>query len=371
MNPAGDEQNKRAGDPSRREFLRIAAAAVGAAAVGTGLGQSAEPPVVNAAARAHDPEEQPGKAAPRESTPNESATGEVPAEAGGPPWWMTDSTPRSRAVEVRCPHVVRGTAIDNAGVLQMLTAGLRKLTGSPTTQQAWQRVLGGAKRIAIKFNQVGAAALRTNEPVGRALLTTLLEAGVSSESIALIEAPEGVRVGFRGWPTTGGWGPSIRLGDQDEEVANWVHEADAIINVPFLKTHVIAGLSGCMKNLSHAIIRHPARYHANGCSPAVAQVLAAPIVHRRLKLNVVNALRLVIRNGPEAREADIVTGGSLLLGFDPVTMDTVGLHTLNQERKRRNEAELPPVAYLAAAVERGLGRAEWSEIERLSVDVAG
>jgi hypothetical protein len=44
-------------------------------------------------------------------------------------------------------------------------------------------------------------------------------------------------------------------------------ECTAVINVPFLKTHQLATMTSCLKNLSHGLVRHPARFHANGCDP--------------------------------------------------------------------------------------------------------
>ena len=55
-----------------------------------------------------------------------------------------------------------------------------------------------------------------------------------------------------------GGGPRDRL-------AGVLDQVTAIVNVPFLKTHNLAGMTCCLKNLSHALVKHPAQFHTGGC----------------------------------------------------------------------------------------------------------
>ena len=74
-----------------------------------------------------------------------------------------------------------------------------------------------------------------------------------------------------------------------------------MINVPFIKTHNIAGMTCGLKNLSHALVKHPAHYHANGCSPFIGDIVAADPIRKKLKLTIVDAFRVVFQGGPAAR----------------------------------------------------------------------
>src|SRR6185369_5735245 len=83
----------------------------------------------------------------------------------------------------------------------------------------------------------------------------------------------------------------------------------AMINVPFYKTHHLAGMTGCLKNLSHGLIRRPSRFHANGCDPAIGRIAASAPVRRRMRLHIVNALRIVVSGGSNVSDEHIADNG--------------------------------------------------------------
>jgi hypothetical protein len=329
--------------PTRRELL----AGAGAAAVGAlgGVGDAW------------------GQAASRAATRPASAPASQPAG----PWWMGPEYPRSRVVDVRSGDVLTASVADSLALERLLDEALRKLTEAPTAAAAWRQVLGSARRIVLKFNGVGAEVINTSAAMAEVLVAGLRRAGYDPPTVALVEVPEYLRerLGSRAVPA--GWGPPIAVGGRPEPLASYLYDADALINVPFLKTHQIAGMSGCLKNLSHALIRHPARYHDNGCSPYVGQVIGSQVVSSKLRLNVVNALRIVARNGPDATEDDIVPYGGLLLGFDPVAVDTVGLDLLAVERRRLGFGEEIAVPHLVSAGEAGVGRWRPGQVERVAL----
>jgi len=287
------------------------------------------------------------------------------------PWWIERYPELSRVVEVRSARVLNASVVEPGRLGEMLDRGIQHLTGSANPLTGWQAVLGAAERIVLKFNAVGAGTIRTTEPMARVLVSRLAAAGYEAGRVALVEAPAKLTKELGARTAAPGWGTSVPLAGTAEELANYLLEADALINVPFLKTHQIAGMSGCLKNISHAVIRHPARYHANGCSPFVGQVVGSSPVSSRLKLNIVNALRVVVDGGPDAREADIVGYGGLLLGFDPVAVDNVGLSILATERRRLGLNGGGEIRYLVAAARAGLGRWRPVDIDRVAVEVEG
>jgi hypothetical protein len=249
----------------------------------------------------------------------------------------------------------------------MLKAGVEIFAHERSLKSAWRKLLGDAKRIAIKFNRVGADVLATNGAFARALVETLARAGYAPRQCTLIEVPDGIVEGLDAHQPDHGWGPAIRVGDNDEPLAQYLYDCDALIDVPLLKTHQIAGMSGALKNLSHALVRHPARYHANHCSPYVHQVVGHPAISSRLKLTIVNALRTVVRNGPDARPQDVVGHGAVYIGRDPVALDTVGLELLQAQRRQLGETRLLDVPYLTAARTAGVGRGRMHELEFIPI----
>ncbi len=283
-------------------------------------------------------------------------------------WWMRAEKTRARVVDIRSSSVLHASVVDPVTLGEMLDQGIQNLTGITKTGGAWRSVLRDVKRIVLKFNSVGARNINTSEAMARVLVGRLAAAGYDPEKIVLVEAPEFLTGQLGTGQVVRGWGSAIEVGGTPEPLAQYLYNAEAIINVPFLKTHQIAGMSCCLKNLSHALIRHPARYHANGCSPYVGQVIATQEVSSKLKLNVVNAVRVVVNHGPDACEDDLVGYGGLLLGFDPLAVDSVGLSILSMERRRLGLAAGIEVPYMMSAAEMGLGRWRPADIDRIALE---
>ena len=287
------------------------------------------------------------------------------------PWWVTEVTSRARVVEVTSPHVFRGIMVDSSVIGEMLDLGMQSLTGARSLSEAWRAVLGPAKRVVVKFNHVGAEVLRTNPPLAERIITSLGEAGYADEDVTLVEAGTQVRMELGVCAPEPGWGGAVPVGRSSTELANYLYAADAIINVSLLKTHEIAGMSGAMKNISHGVIRHPARFHDNACSPYVGQLIGHPEISRRLRLNIVNGLRAVLRNGPDANPCDVLPLGQMLFGLDPVAVDACGQEVLIAERRKCGIVGDLRVPYLDSAGAMGVGRRQPHEVERVPVRHGG
>jgi hypothetical protein len=261
----------------------------------------------------------------------------------------------------------------------MLQGTLTSLTDTPTIAQAWRSLLHRDDVIGLKFNRSGQQTIATTAVLADALITSLVDAGWRADQIVCIEAPPGVeaRAGTR--PAhTGHDTKATDFGSGSDQLASVLNEVTALIDIPYLKTHNIAGMSCALKNLSHGLVKHPARFHDNGCSPFVADIVATPQIRAKLRLCLVDALRVVYDRGPEATAETISNEGVLMASRDPVATDALGLALLNDVRRQRNLDPIAPSAenlgYLAAAQQIGLGVARWHEIELLragTVDAAG
>lgn len=342
------DEVKRGGVPlTRREVLRAAAGVLGTLALpGVARGQDV----------------------PATQPTSQSAVG-LPIDPGAravPPW-LAGGAERSRVVDIRGQTVLCGNEVAESVLAEMLSKSVEVLTGVKGPHESWSAVLGSATQIAVKFNRVGASTLQTTESMARALVSVLEAAGYERGGITLIEAPDHIvrELGTR--KPGASWGASIPVGGDEDELAGYLYDTEALINVPFLKTHQIAGMSGAMKNLSHALIRHPARYHKNGCSPYVGQVVGSQPVRTRLKLNICDALRTVVREGPAADAGNTCPHGGLLVGFDPVAVDAVGLDILRLQRRQLGLGATGEVIYLRSADQLGVGRGQPHGIERVPV----
>jgi uncharacterized protein (DUF362 family) len=142
------------------------------------------------------------------------------------------------------------------------------------------------------------------------------------------------------------------------------------VSAPVLKDHNLAGLSCALKNF-YGAIHNPNKYHDHGCNPFVADVCAHPHVRDRLRLAVCDATRPQYNGGPPSRPVWQWSYGGIVMSTDAVALDRVALEIL--ERKRTLEglpqlaAEGRPARYLESAAARGLGNADLSAIEVVSV----
>ncbi len=267
---------------------------------------------------------------------------------------------KSVVADVRAAEVIAGLKLHEQLVLEMIEEGLQMATGTRSAKDAWQKLLKPDDIVAVKFNHVGARELRTNEVFAAQMVASLGRAGIGPEKIMLVEVPSAVARDLKTRPCVFGWsGGKVSFGSGEEELAAFLQEVTAIINVPFMKTHNIAGMSGCLKNLSHALIRRPALYHADACSPFVGDILALPQIRSKLRVHVVNAIRAVMDGGPEPTPESIWPHAGVLVSTDPVAADAVALEIINEQRAG---VGLKPVGgaqavipHVRAAAVRGLG----------------
>ena len=284
----------------------------------------------------------------------------LPALASHPTIPPVSDAVKSTVVHIQADDVMSDLSVHPRLVRDMIEESLRLLTNRDRPADAWHAYLKPDDIIGIKFNHVGEDVINTTVPFATQLVDSLKRAGFAPDRIMLIEAPAHLQrdLGTRRPPI--GWsGPEVDFGSGSEQLSAVLQEATAIINVPFLKTHNIAGMTGCLKNLSHALIRRPARYHGGGCAPYVGDILALPQIRSKLRLHIMNALQIVFADGPAARLDTLWAHRGVIVSTDPVAIDTVGLEVLNVQRAR---AKLPAIGnslgqvpHVHAAAERGLG----------------
>lgn len=289
------------------------------------------------------------------------------------PLQLVPGAPRSRVVQGTFPHVVVGSTVHKSICREMLTASMTRLTDTDTINDAWHAILKPDDIIGIKFNRCGQSVLRTTDTFADVLIESLIASGWRARQIVCVEPPPGLRERFDTTPPRLGYQREpTDFGSGVDHLASVLDQVTALINVPFLKTHNITGMTGCLKNLSHGLIKHPARYHANGCCPYIADIVALEAIRGRLRLCLVDAMRPVFRDGPEPKAGNIANSGIMLASRDPVAADAVGLVILDSLRKQH---ELPPISsdkegflpQLASAHRRGIGTALLNAIDWLKV----
>ena len=286
-----------------------------------------------------------------------------------PLWARTaPKTQRSTVGLVENPGVVVPDIGIRSNVLaEMLQEGLCAATNKSSAAEVWRTIVGKDQKVLLKFNSALAKQIGTNEAMARTLIASLLSAGIKPEQIVLMEAS--VDAPFSAKLTKPAWGwtdKAYDFGSGKEQLTKAIDQVTAIVNVPFLKAHRLAGMSGCLKNLSHGLIRRPGRYHANQCSPYIADIVAMPAIRKKVRLHVVNALRVVYDAGTFSAKDAIDTGNCLIVSTDPVAADTVGqdiLDTLRIQKGLKPIAEEPGLLRQhVLAAKKGLGSNDFGNI---------
>ncbi len=278
---------------------------------------------------------------------------------------------KSVVVRTQSDFVASASEIRTKVMVEMFDSALMRLANTDTVAAAWAHFLRADDIVALKFNPHGERDFGTARPFARMIVESLLRSGWSAEQIVLVDAPSGIEQQFGTRSQQMGWSAAATdFGSQRDRLAAFLEQVTAIVNIPYLKNDNIMGLSGCLKNITYRVVKHPARLHSNGCSPFLADILALPEISGKLRLNIMNALRIAYEGGPLVTPEYVENAGLLLMGRDPIAVDAVALGTLNTARR---EAGLAPILLdeqhlpaLLDAAGKGLGQVNFRMIERLT-----
>ena len=148
----------------------------------------------------------------------------------------------------------------------------------------------------------------------------------------------------------------------------------ALINIPFLKDHGVAGVTCAMKN-HYGSIRNPGDYHGNNCDPFIAEVNSIPAIKNKTRLIICDALKPLANGGPNFNSEFVWEHRSIHIGADPVAFDFLGWQVIDA---RRQEIGLPTLAdagrppkWLATAASMGLGTNDPARMEIIRKTVTG
>ncbi len=282
--------------------------------------------------------------------------------------------------------LTRGQVGEHVDLLaRLLDAAMQRVTGAASPQQAWRGLFAPRDRIGIKVNTLG---LPTQPAVVDAIVASLRKADVRPENIIIWDRfdVELLRAGYK--LSKSGGAVQCRGTDAErygsgyqDQVENsgqigscfsriLAEEITALICVPVLKDHNLAGVSLGMKNFFGAI-HNPNKYHDHNCDPYVVDVVSHRFIRPNWKLTVCDATRAQYHAGPTRNPEFAWPFGGLIVGTDFVAVDAVGADLLERQRKAKGlkslEQEKRPTRHIATAEARGLGTADLGKIERIDV----
>jgi hypothetical protein len=359
---------------SRRRFLGLAAA---------GLLASCSPAEQPDAAPASAPPETPTPTSVPPATPTSAPPATpTPAPADTPtsaPAATLATTGRqdvikfypdvpSKVVYTHHAGVWNGDQLSPEALRQMLDASITKLTGLNDAREAWAALFKPTEKVAIKVNAFGNSIIWTHVPLVNAVVASLQDVGLPAEQIFIYDHLSVFKdAGYE----VNKDGPGVRCLEETDFTGEWkvakatvrlsstLQSCDALINMPVLKSHMISGLTFAMKN-HYGSVDYPSVLHSS-IEQAIPELNALPPIRDRTRLVIGDVLEANLKYAGSWPywKADW-KGDSILMSFDPVAHDTLGMQILERLQTENNAnvssflRELA-VSYLKTGAELGLG----------------
>ncbi|MDY7039718.1 MAG: DUF362 domain-containing protein [Chloroflexota bacterium] len=290
---------------------------------------------------------------------------------------------QGRVVRTRHAGVWDGDDLVPAAIRQMLDASITELTGLNDAAAAWAALFDPGERVAIKVNAFRNSIIWTHVPLVIAVTECLQGVGVPAEQIVIFDYRTS-ELTESGYPVNVD-GPGVRCYGTDRNyTAGWEVKStgielsdillgcDALINMPVLKVHSIAGISFAMKN-HYGSFSRPDLFH-NNIGKSIAQLNSLPPIKDSTRLIIGDVLAAALKQAGSWPywEADF-TGDSILMSFDPVAHDAVGLQMLSQMLTDSGASTAAVTSLtrpcLENGAELGLGTNDPDEMELLEVSL--
>jgi uncharacterized protein (DUF362 family) len=255
---------------------------------------------------------------------------------------------------------VNSEKVDAAVVATMMEQGMTALTGRKDLRDAWATFLSPSDVVGIKVNCSGAPNIMSSPEIVAQIAKNVIAVGVPPSKIYIYErfpdqmesvhydryVPAGVTIQaaeqFRG---------SILAYDPKTYVeVNFFGEEDTrsdmirlipekftkIINVPNMKDHQAAGVTGCLKNIAYGSFSNVARSHSREKTNTysfIGTLASVEPLRSRTVLHVMDGLRGVWHGGPFSTNRKFrFYPKQMMFGTDPVSMDRLLIDVIENKR---------------------------------------
>lgn len=276
--------------------------------------------------------------------------------------------------------------LSGAEVNILLNRSMENLLQVDRVELAWQGLFDKDDIVGIKINCLAGKGISTSRELVDAIIEGLRSAGVFDRNIIIWDRAnrdlekagysiqtDRNRVKCYGNDQFGYTSNFYESGEIGSHLSNiLVHQCTAIINVPILKDHGIVGMTNALKNFFGAI-HNPNKYHDNRGDPYIADVYMLPDIRSKVRLTITDALTAQYEGGPPFMPQWTWHHNSLIVGFDPVAIDTIGWDIIEQKRKEKGLPTLaasgraPTYIATAANAKHRLGQHDLSKIKILKV----
>lgn len=256
----------------------------------------------------------------------------IGASAGPPVFAAAAGDGKSMVALVR-DEKVQGddNKVDSATLKKMLDEAIKTATGESNAAAGWKKLIKPDDVVGI----VPTKANPTHEELIQAVQAAVQEAGVAPDRIQNVQG-------------------KIDL----------VTKCTALISLPSLKTHALTGLGTVLKNYI-SFSGKASAYHGEK-NVELGSIWQMPVVKGKTRIVIVDALRPLFDRGPKADPKYLWNYNGLLVGSDPVAVETMALTILMAKRKAFKgeawEITPPPMCVVAADKQYQLGTADPAKI---------
>jgi uncharacterized protein (DUF362 family) len=282
-------------------------------------------------------------------------------------------------------------------VVDMVNRGIIELTGAGNLTDAWYPFFRPGDVIGLKINAISFRGL-TNTPLAshypaltNAIISSCARAGMDgkqfviwdrsdSELVNLGYTPSNDPGGLRVFGTYKhhhgsdgiGFHPELHpVGKKSSRVSRILSDiCTAMINVPVIKPHMLAGITAALKN-HYGTIDNPSSFHLGACTdPGIPEINAIPVIRSKERLVICNALQVLYKGGVSWKPANAWPYGGIILGTDPVAVDSVCLKIINEKRRQSNKSIIDNRArHIPMSEQLGIGVADLDKIGLVEIDL--
>lgn len=278
-----------------------------------------------------------------------------------------------RYVRVHSEKVIDAASnqIDSPTVESMLSAGMRQLTGASDDRDAWGRFISPEDVIGIKVNCSGAPIINSNPELVAAIVKNLLAVGVPANNICIYDrfgdqmrivkfeahVQPGVQTASaengnnaRGFIL--GYDPftyvEVDFFGEDDTRSNLIRlvsdKFTKVINVPTMKEHRAAGVTGCLKNIAYGNFSNVARSHQytkTNTYSFIGTLASVDMLRSKTVLNIADGIRSIWHGGPFCQSPNFLFyPKEIVVGTDPVAIDHHLIEMIEAKREQEGAVSI-------------------------------
>ena len=258
--------------------------------------------------------------------------------------------------------------VDVPTVKEMMSRGIQALTGEKSDRDAWAHFIDPKDVVGVKLNCSGAPNIRSAPEVVACIVENVIARGVAAKNIYLYErfldqllsvhydryVPAGVNIVAIETPRGSllGYDPNtyveVDFFGEDDTRSNMIRLVSErftkIINVPNMKDHGAAGVTGCLKNIAYGDFSNVARSHfreKTNTLSFIGTLASVEPLRSKTVLQVMDGLRGVWHGGPFSRYPQFrFFPKQIVFGTDPVAIDRLLLDVVDNKRKEEGAVSI-------------------------------